>query len=354
MKSPFTPLIVLATALGGWMNRRQSEILDYLLEENRVLREQLEGRRLKLSDKQRRRLAARGKILGRKLLGEFVSIGTPDTILRWHRRLIAEKFTSHRRGGRPGIMIEIRTLVVRMANENPSWGYRRIEGALEHLGHVVAHTTVRNIMVENGLDPAPERNKKTTWKQFLRSHCSTLAATDFFTTEIWTGRGLVTMYTLFVIELKSRRVHIVGSTAHPNAIFMKQAALELVAFDGSFRRGKTHLILDGDAKFTAEFKEIPSDANVKAVRIPPRSPNCNAYAERFVLTIKREVLNKLILFGRAALDRSISEAVVHYNSERPHQGIGNEIIDPRDSNSTGDVVRRERLGGLLNFYDRAA
>ena len=137
--------------------------------------------------------------------------------------------------------------------------------------------------VENGLDPAPERNKKTTWKQFLRSHCSTLAATDFFTTEIWTGRGLVTMYTLFVIELKSRRVHIVGSTAHPNAIFMKQAALELVAFDGSFRRGKTHLILDGDAKFTAEFKEIPSDANVKAVRIPPRSPNCNAYAERFVL-----------------------------------------------------------------------
>ena len=231
MKSPLTSLLVLATALGGWMNRRQSEVLEFLLEENRVLREQLEGRRLKLSDKQRRRLAARGKILGRKLLGEFASIVTPDTILRWHRKLIAEKFTSHRRGGRPGVMIEIRVLVVRMANENPSWGYRRIEGALKHLGHVVAHTTVRNIMLDNGLDPAPERSKKTTWRQFLRSQFSTLAATDFFCTEIWTSRGLVTIYTLFVIELKSRRVHVVGSTAQPNATFMKQAALDLAAFD---------------------------------------------------------------------------------------------------------------------------
>ena len=135
---------------------------------------------------------------------------------------------------------------------------------------------------------------------------------------------------------------------------MKQAALDLVGFDDSFLRGKTHLILDGDTKFTDEFKAILAENGVKPVRIPPRSPNCNPIAERFVLTIKSEVLDRLILFGEAALKKAISAALAHYHTERPHQGIDNELIETQEPRSCGDIVKRERLGGLLNFYDRAA
>ncbi|MFT7619055.1 MAG: putative transposase [Planctomycetota bacterium] len=167
-------------------------------------------------------------------------------------------------------------------------------------------------------------------------------------------QGLVTIYTLFVINLESRRVHIVGSTPHPNRVFMKQAALDLAAFDDGFLHGTTHMIIDRDTKFTDEFEEILHDNGVKLVKIPARSPNCNPHAERFVKSIKTECLSKMIFFGRRALDKALLNFIEHYNAERNHQGIGNELIDAKAIPTEGKIVRDERLGGLLSFYRRAA
>ena len=220
MKNAFTPHLFLITVLAGWLNREQQKVLDYLREENRFLKEQLGTRKLRLTDAQRRRLAAKGWEIGRRLLGEFATIVTPHTILRWHRKLIAQTWTNSAGKGRPGVMKRLEELVVQMAKDNPSWGYRRIQRALENLGHLVVHNTLKRILLQRGIEPAPKRSKKITWSQFLRIHWSTLAASDFFTTEVWTPRGLVTIYTLFVIKIETRRVHIVGSTRHPNRVFM--------------------------------------------------------------------------------------------------------------------------------------
>src|ERR1019366_1763814 len=174
------------------MNQRQLQVIDYLREENRVLREQLGGRRLRLDDNQRRRLAVRGKVLGRRVLAEIASVGTLETLLAWHRKLMAQKFdgTAHRAAGRPRIDGEIEALAVRMAEENRDWGYRRIEGALSNLGHEVARSTIAQILKRHGIEPAPERIRKTTWKEFLSRHWEVIVATDFFTVEVWTKRGL--------------------------------------------------------------------------------------------------------------------------------------------------------------------
>jgi len=182
----FSPWQIILIALAGWMNREQSAVIKYIKEENRVLRELLGKKRLRLNDDQRRRLAAQGKSLGRKLLSTCCSIVTPDTILRWHRQLVAQKWTYKRRSpGRPRVMEIIADLVVRMARENRTWGYTRIQGALQNVGHRVGRTTISNIFKDNGIDPAPERGKRTTWSQFLKAHWSVLAAADFFTVEVW-------------------------------------------------------------------------------------------------------------------------------------------------------------------------
>ena len=354
MRTVLTPFTFLVAVLAGWLNERQQFAIDFLREENRVLRQQLGRKRLRLTDDQRRRLAAKGHKLGRKLLSEMATIVTPDTILRWHRELIARKWTfNRRRTGRPGVMKEIEDLVVRMGSENPRWGYRRIQGALSNVGHNVAFNTVKRILRSRGIEPAPERGTKTTWAQFLKSHGSTLAAADFFTAEVWTPRGLVTYYVLFALRLKSRKVQIVGATPQPNGIFMKQAALDWIGFEDGFLRSCSHLIIDRDSKYTAEFEEILRDHGVKLVRIPARSPNRSPHAERFVLTAKSECLERMILFGERSLTRAIRELEAHYNSERNHQGVGNRLLTPTRRGS-GPVVRRERLGGLLNFYYRRA
>ena len=170
----------------------------------------------------------------------------------------------------------------------------------------------------------------------------------------WTPRGLVTIYTLFVIRLETRRVHVVGSTPNPNALFMDQAALDLVGFDDSFLDGASHLIIDRDGKFTTAFREALKDGGVESVRLPPRSPNLNAYAERFVRSIKSEALGRMIFFGQRSLDFAIREFVAHYHYERNHQGLDNRIIEQPDLPATGDVIHDQRLGGLLSFYHRAA
>jgi hypothetical protein len=201
-------------ALTGWLSGRQQDVIAYLVEENRSLRAQLRGRRLRLTDDQRRRLAALGHRLGRAGLRQLATIVTPDTILRWHRQLIARKLTyAPNRLGRPGVIKEIRRLVVRMAEENPTWGYTRTRGPLNNVGHRVRRSTIARILKGQGVPPVPER--PTSWTTFLRAHWGAIAGADFFTTEVWTWRGLVTFYALFVMVLATRRVQIVGSTRIP-------------------------------------------------------------------------------------------------------------------------------------------
>ncbi len=355
MSTFVSPQLFLVSLLAGWLNQEQQKILEFLQEENRVLKEQL-GARLHFSDDQRRRLAAKGKELGRKLLEKVATLVTPDTILRWHRQLIARKWTYPRRQtGRPPVSPKIEELVVRMATANPRWGYDRIQGALANLGHTIAPNTVKRILKDHGIEPAPVRRGKTTWSQFLSTHWDTLAGADFFTTEIWTPMGLVTFYVFFVIQLRTRRVHISSPTPNPDRFFMKQVGLDITAFDDSFLQGYSHLIIDRDSKYTTEFREILQENDVGVVLIPPKSPNCNPHAERFVRSIKEECLDRMILFGRNALERALREYGRHYLRERNHQGLGNSLIESIPHASDGPTVAcSERLGGLLRYYYRCA
>jgi transposase InsO family protein len=349
------PIQLLLATCSGWVNRQQGQAIDYLIEENRVLKEQLGGKRLRLTNDQRRRLAAKGKALGRELLTQVATIVTPDTILRWHKRLIAAKWTyPHNRTGRPGIMKEIRSLIVRMATDNSSWGYCRIQGELKKLNHSVAASTIAKTLREHGIPPAPSR--PTTWRTFLRSHADVIAATDFFSVEVWAARGLRTYHVLFIIKHATRSVHIAGITTNPNSAFMAQVALNLSMLRYGFLNGMSYLILDRDTKFTAEFKRILKDAGVKLVPISYQAPNMNAIAERWVRSVKDECLGRMILFGENHLQRAINEYVAHYHSERAHQGLGNQLIEsvPDSRPRNGEVLEGQRLGGLLRSYRRAA
>ena len=206
-------------------------------------------------------------------------------------------------------------LVLRMARENPSWGYDRIQGALQNLGHQVADQTVGNILREHGIEPAPERKRKSTWKSFLQAHWDVLAAIDFTTVEVWTKGGLVTFYLLFVMELKTRRVHWAGCTTSPHEAWMKQAARELTNFEDGFLNGKRYLLMDRDAKFSASFRATLASAGVEAVILPPRSPNLNAYLERFFGSLRAECLDRLIFFGEESLRRAVKHFLAHYHQE---------------------------------------
>lgn len=348
------PLYLFVAALFGWIERQQRDVIEFLREENRVLKRQLHGRRLQLCDDERRRLAVLGEGLGRRVLAEVTSLVTPETILRWHRELIARKWTyGSPRHGRPGVQVEIRRLVVRMALENPSWGYTRIQGALKNLGHSVARATVARILRRQGIPPSRERPMQ--WRTFLRAHWSALMAADFFTTEVWTVRGLVTYYTVFVIELQTRRVHVLGSTPYPDEEFVIQTMRHLTDPVEGVLRTRSILICDRDRKWSVAVQHFLETAGVRVVQTPFRAPNCNAYAERFVRAIKEECLDKVIPFGERHLRRTVSEFVAHYHGERNHQGLGNELIDRlRQQPACGLVRRRQRLGGILSFYYRAA
>lgn len=349
------PLHFLLAWFATLCNRRAMLEIDYLKAENRLLRRELGSRRLRLTDADRRELATKALALGRKALADVVSIVTPDTLLRWHRRLIAAKWTqSGRRPGRPRKPRDVRALVVRFARENASWGYTRLLGAISNLRLPISRTTIRTILKENGIGPATER--ETSWRQFLRSHAAALVAMDFFTTEVWTWRGLTTIYTLFAIDHQTRAVEILGSTANPCGQFMAQVARNLTGVMQGWWCEKTLLLADNDTKFTAQFRRLLADAGIQSVRLPVAAPNSNAIAERFVRSIKRECLERLILFGEGSLLRVLRSYVAHYNGERNHQGIGNALIAPKpgDMGGCGDVVVRRRLGGLLNFYRRKA
>jgi putative transposase len=210
-------------------------------------------------------------------------------------------------------MREIRQLTVRMARENPTWGYRRIQGALKNLGHQVARSTVATILRAHSISPVPERS--LSWRTFLAAHWEAMAAADFFTTEVWTVHGLVTYYTLFVIELESRRVHLVGSTPHPDDPFIRQAARTLTDADEGILRGHHFLICDRDTKWSAAFRQTLADVGIRVLQTPYRAPNCNAHAERFVRSIKEECLDRLVFLGEAHLRQALAAFVAHYHCE---------------------------------------
>jgi putative transposase len=243
-------LQILIAMVAGWLQRHQQQVITYLLAENRVLKAHLGGRRLRLTDTERRRLAALAHPIGRIHLKTMATLVTPDILMRWYRQLIARKFdgSQHRqRLGRPPVAEEIERLTVQMAEENPRWGYRRIQGALANLGHRIDAITVRNILRRHHLEPAPQRRKAgMCWTQFLKLHWEALAATDFFTVEVATWHGLVTYYVLVVMELATRRIEIAGITPHPTAAFMQQCARQLTDPLEGFLLGKRYLLHDRD------------------------------------------------------------------------------------------------------------
>jgi len=332
---------------------------EYLAAENRMLRDQIKGR-VQLTDAERQTLAAIGKKLGKKALEEIAQIVKPATILAWQRKLAAAKFdgsTQRQSPGRPRVEKELEDLVVQMAKENRGWGYDRLAGALAHLGYEISDQTVGNILKRRGLPTAPERRKTTTWRAFIRTHMEVLWATDFFTTEVWTLGGLVTYYILFFIHLESRQVHIAGVTSHPHATWMMQMARNLTMEAWGILKPGQYLIHDRDTKFCAAFKQMLDDAGVKRVPLPPRTPWLNAYAERWIQSVKTEVLSQMILFGERSLRYALSEYVAHYRTERPHQGKGNVILFPSAKAKPeldSPIECRERLGGLLTYYHRKA
>jgi transposase InsO family protein len=304
-------------------------------------------------------MAVKGKILGRKMLEHLAGIVTPETILRWHRELVARHWDySGRRkaAGRPPVTLEIVELVLRIAKESPTWGYDRIQGALANLGHHISDTTVANILRAHGIEPAPDRRRQSTWKTFLEAHWEVLASVDFTTIEVWTRNGLVTCYLLFVMELATRRVHFAGCTANPDEEWMLQVARNLTDAEAGFLRGKKYLLMDRDAKFSEALRVILEQAGVKAVRLPARSPNLNSHLERFMRSVKEECLERMIFFGERSLQIALAEFLSHFHMERNHQGLDNRLIEPGEEagRTDGEVVCRERLGGTLRYYHRLA
>jgi transposase InsO family protein len=353
-----TALHLLLLAFASITSRGQARAIAYLLEENRVLRE-LVGKRPRLDDAQRRRLAVKGRVLGRKRLAELCSIVTADTILRWYRRLVAQKYDGSARrksAGRPRERDDARDLVLTMARDNPTWGYTRIRGALANVGIDLGRSTIARILEEAGLTPAPERGERTRWSTFLKSHWHSLAAADFFTVEVLSLRGLVRYHVFSVIELATRSVEIAGVRHAPDGKWMQQIARNLTDATHGFLRDKRYLILDRDPLYTKAFRRLLRDAGVEPLLLPARSPNLNAFAERFVLSIKSECLERMIPLSENHLRHILREYVVHYNAERNHQGIGNVLIEDRapPANDNSPIRRRQRLGGLLSFYHRAA
>jgi len=333
---------------------------EYLAAENRILKAQLKTP-LRLTDAERMTLAEIAHRLGRKALEDVANIVKPDTLMGWYRRLVARKYDgskSRRYPGRPRIDSDIEQLVIRMAKENSDWGYDRIVGAMANLGYMLSDQTVGNILQRHGIPPAPERKRTTTWTDFIRAHMAVLAGTDFFSVEVLTLRGLVTYYVLFFIHLESRRIEVAGMTRHPNEAWMKQIARNVTMEEWGFLESRRYLIHDRDTKFTDLFRAIIKSSHVEPLKLPARSPNLNAYAERWVRSVKEEALSKLILFSEASLKRVLSEYVVHFHAERNHQGKGNVLLFPTATQAKNQfdepVSCKERLGGLLKYYHRDA
>lgn len=354
------PMTMLLMMLAGWINRQQQEAIEYLKAENAILKEELlkatGKKRILLNDRQRRRLAILGKRLGRKLLGEVCCAFSPDTLLGWHRKLVAMKYDGSRnrsKFGRPRISDELKQLIIDIAKDNKHLGVRTLYGYLKYLGLKVSPATVSRVLREHGIEPCPDRPERTTWNEFIRAEWESLAAIDFFTTEIYTISGLVRYMVLVVIDYKTRKVEIAGMIPQAYEGWMKQIARNLTdPFEG-FLKGKKFLIHDRDPLFTKDFRMILKSAGIECVKTAVASPNMSPYVERFIRSIKHECLNKMLIFGERHLRYVISEYISHYHTGRPHTGLNHDHIEPPPQGE-GEIVCHERLGGLLKSYRRAA
>ena len=301
-------------------------------------------------------LAALAWLLPRKVLRS--RIVTPETLLRWHRQLVARHWSyplkKWRAGGRPRTAAVIRDLVIRFGRENPMWGHRRSHGELVGLGYQVAPATVWNILHKAGLDPAPRRIGPP-WREFRRAQATTMLACDFFTVDTVLLRRV---YVFFVLEVGTRRVHILGVTRHPTGQWVTQQARNFTLALGEQADGFRFLVRDRDTKFTASFDAVFADVGIAVLRSPPRAPKANAYAERWVSTIRRECLDRMLIFHERQLVHVLAEYATHYNSYRPHRALEQRSPTERGAiqlRSASGVVRRTQiLGGLINEYHHAA
>jgi putative transposase len=318
-----------------------------------VLHRQTPHPRLEPAD--RALLAAISRVLPRARWSCFIV--TPQTLLRWHRRMVARAWTyPHRGPGRPPLAEDVQQLIVRLARENPRWGYQRIKGELLRLNVQVSATAIRTTLRRHGLDPAPRR-AITTWRSFLRDQAAGIVACDFFTVEsIWLRR----LYVLFFIELDTRRVHVAGVTANPDGAWVTQQARNLLLVLGERGRRVRFLLRDRDTKFCCSFDDVFRSEGAEVLLTPVQAPNANAYAERWVRTVRAECLDWLLIVGRGHLDRVLRVYVEHYNQHRPHRALALEPPDPAAGlrilaeDRRERVHRRDLLGGLLLEYQRAA
>jgi putative transposase len=293
-------------------------------------------------------LAALARLLPRRRRRGLIV--TPQTLLRWHRELVSRKWTQpRRRAGRPAVEDRVLQLVLRFARENPRWGYPRIAGELLKLGTRVSPSTVRRLLLAAGLTPAPRRSGPS-WRDFLRQQAASMIACDFFTVETISLRRF---YVLFFIELESRRVHLAGCTTNPTGGWVTQQARNL-GFTGLLEQMR-FLIHDRDSKFSAGFDEVFRSEAIEVIHTPIRAPRANAYAERFVRTVRAECLDWLLILGGRHLERVLRLYTTHYNGERPHRGLALLPPAPATATTSGDEIRRrDRLGGLIHEYHRAA
>jgi transposase InsO family protein len=356
-KSWCSPGQLVALMLAGWINRRQQAVIAYQNEETKILREMLGGKRLRFTDGQRRRLALKAQALSHCTLKGLGPLVTPDTLCRWFRKYAGAKYDSsgQRRAGRPPKPQYIRDLVVRLAKENTSLGYTKLRDVMFTLGHKIGRTTVRRILAEDGIEPARERRKHMPWATFLKAHWGAIAAMDFFRVEVMTLIGPVRYSALVVMDLKTRRVEVAGIVREAYEEWMVQVLRTLTDAVDGFLLEKIHVVMDRDPVFIADVRNMLRHAGAKPVRLPRRSPNLNAFIERFIRSIKEECLDRVVPLGEGHLRELIREYMAHYHTERPHQGLDGTLIQSaNDHAADGPLVRRERLGGMLNYYYRKA
>jgi transposase InsO family protein len=347
-------LLELVVLLGRRERSKELEIL-VLRHELSILRRQVRQPRFEPQD--RLLLAALSRVLPRRAWHAFVV--RPETLLHWHRRLVAHGWTyPHRKPGRPAIAADVRDLIVRLARENPGWGYLRIVGELRKLGITVSATSVRNILINAGLPPAPQRDRQS-WRRFLRAHGESVLACDFFTVDtVWLRR----VYVLAFLSLGSRRIEYVACTGKPNTAWVLQHARNLFMDLDDRERQVRFLIHDRDAKFPPAFDALLESENIKVIRTPVRAPNANAHMERWVGSVRRECLDRMLIVGRHQLEHVLRVYIRHYNRARPHRALDLHapdsaiapLLQPVTTPHPQQFKRHDLLGGLIHEYELAA
>ncbi len=329
---------------------RRSKELEILVLRHELAMLRRQTRQPKLTRADRALLAALSRSLPRVAWARFPV--KPETLLRWHRQLVARRWTyKHRAPGRPPLESSLRSLIVRLARENPHWGYRRIVGELKGLGITVSATSVRKVLLQEGLQPAPERSD-SSWRVFLRAQAASMLACDFLTVET---AFLQRIYVLFFISLATRRIEYIASASNPDGRWVTQQARNFV-----MQLGDEHpfrfLVHDRDTKFTHAFNEIFRTESIKVIRTPIQAPNANAHAERWVRTLRADCLDRIVILGRSQLEHVLRVYRRHYNEHRPHRAL--DLFppngrDPTPLNAPDRLQRRDLLGGLIHEYEAA-